>query len=52
MKYIHFTTNGELKDAVRSWIKKRPPAFFIDEMRKQVHHWEKGVDANGDYVEK
>ena len=32
---------NELKGTLRSWIKERPPAIFIDGMRKLVHHWEK-----------
>lgn len=52
IKGIHFTTDGEVKDAVKSWIKERPQEFFIDGMRKLVHRWEKCVAVNGDYVEK
>lgn len=51
IKGIHLTTE-ELKVAVRTWIKERPPAFFIDGMRQLVHCWEMRVAGNGDYMEK
>ena len=44
--------DDELKDAVRSWIKERPPEFFIDRARQLVHSWGKCVAVNGEYVEK
>ena len=52
LKGIHFTTDDKLKDAVKLWIKQRPPEFLVDEMEKLVHCWEKCVAVNGDYVEK
>lgn len=52
IKGIHFTMDDELKDTVRSWFKERSPAFFIDGMRKLVHHWDKCVAVNCDYMEK
>jgi len=36
----HFTSHDEVKQAVTSWIKQRPPEFFIDGMRKIVLGWE------------
>ena len=52
LKGIHFTTDDEVKDAVKSWIKKRPAEFLIDGMRQLVHRRNKCVTVNGDYVEK
>jgi transposase len=52
LKGTHFTSDDEVKQAVKSWIKQRTPEFFIDGMRKLVLHWEKRIERQGDYVEK
>jgi hypothetical protein len=48
----HFTSDDEVKQAVKSWINQRNPEFFIDGMRKLVSRWEKCIERQGDYVEK
>ena len=52
LKWTHFTSDDEVKQAVMSWIKQRTPEFFIDGMRKLVLRWEKCIERQGDYVEK
>lgn len=52
LKGIHFTTDDEVKDAVKSWIKERPSEFLVNGMRQLVHRWETCIAVNGDYVEK
>ena len=34
LKWTHFTSDDEMKQAVTSWIKQRTPEFFIDGIRK------------------
>ena len=43
LKRTHFTSDDEVKQAVKSWIKQRTPEFFIDSMRKLVLRWEKCI---------
>ena len=43
LKGTHFTSDDEVKQAVKSWIKQRTPEFFIDSMRKLVLRWEKCI---------
>ena len=51
LKGLQFITDGEVKDAVKLWIKERPPEFLVDGMEKLVHRWDKCVAVNDDYVE-
>jgi hypothetical protein len=51
-KGTHFTSDEEVKEAVKSWIKKRPATYFSDGMKKLVTRWEKCISVNGDYIEK
>jgi histone-lysine N-methyltransferase SETMAR len=48
----YFTSDDEVKHAVRLWIKERTPEFFIAGMRKLVLCWEKFIERQGNYVEK
>jgi hypothetical protein len=41
LKGTHFTSDDEVKQAVTSWIKQRPPEFVFDAIRKLVLRWEK-----------
>jgi histone-lysine N-methyltransferase SETMAR len=41
LKGTYFTSDGEVKQAVTSWIRQRTPEFFTDGMRKLVLRWEK-----------
>ena len=52
LKGTHFTSDDEVKQDVKSWIKQRTPEFFIDGMRKLVLRWEKCIERQGYYVEK
>jgi hypothetical protein len=52
LKGTHFTSDDEVKQAVKSWIKQRTPEFFIDGMHKLVLRWEKCIERQGDCVEK
>ena len=52
LKWTHFTSDDEVKQAVTSWIKQRTPEFFIGGMRQLVLRWEKCIEGQGDYVEK
>ena len=52
LKGTHFTSDGEVRQAVTSWIKQRTPEFFINAMRKLVLRWEKCIERQGDYVKK
>lgn len=42
----------EVKEAVKSWIKKRQTKYFSDGMKKFVTRWELFVSVNSDYIEK
>jgi transposase len=52
LKGTHFTSDDEVKRAVKSWIRQRTPEFFTDGMRKLVLHREKCIERQGDYVKK
>jgi hypothetical protein len=52
LKWTHFTSDDEVKQAVTSWIKQRSPEFFIDDICKLVLCWEKCIERQGDYVKK
>jgi hypothetical protein len=52
LKWAHFTSDDEVKQAVTSWIKQTTSEFFIDGMRKLDLSWEKYIERQGDYVEK
>ncbi|KAL4105171.1 hypothetical protein QTP88_020443 [Uroleucon formosanum] len=52
LKGTHFTSDEEVKEAVKSWIKERPATYFSDGMKKLVTRWEKCISVNGDYIEK
>lgn len=52
LKGNHYTSDDEVKAAVKSWIREKSEEFFSDGMKKLVTRWEKCVSLNGDYVEK
>jgi len=52
LKGTHFTSDGEVKQAVTSWIKQRTSEFFIDGMRKLFLGWEKRIERQSNYVKK
>ncbi|PNF41869.1 hypothetical protein B7P43_G15792, partial [Cryptotermes secundus] len=52
LKGNHYTSDNEVKAAVKSWIREKSEEFFSDGMKKLVTRWEKCVSLNGDYVEK
>jgi hypothetical protein len=47
----HYTSDDEVKAAVKSWILEKSEEFFSDGMKKLVTRWEKSVSLNGDYAE-
>ncbi|PNF20025.1 hypothetical protein B7P43_G05945 [Cryptotermes secundus] len=52
LKGNHYTSDDEVKAAVKSWIREKSEEFFSDGMKNLVTRWEKCVSLNGDYVEK
>jgi hypothetical protein len=47
-----FAYDNEVMDAVQSWSKATPKAFFLGGIRKLVDRLTKCVAKQGDYVEK
>ena len=52
LKGNHYTSDDEVKAAVKSWIREKSEECFSDGIKKLVTRWEKCVSLNGDYVEK
>ena len=48
----HFSSDKEVKTAVRKWLKTQPVEFFNKEICELVKRWEKAVRKAGDYIEK
>jgi hypothetical protein len=47
----HYTSDDEVKAAVKSWIREKSEEFFSDGIKELVSRWEKCVSLNGDSVE-
>jgi len=47
-----FAYDGEVMEAVKSWLKAMPKSFFLEGIRKLVDRWTKCVAKQGDYVKK
>jgi transposase len=52
LKGNHYTSDNEVKAAVKSWIREKSEEFFSDVMKKLVTCWENCVSLNSDYAEK
>ena len=48
----HFSSDKEVKTAVRKWLKTQPVEFYNEEICPLVKKWEKAVQKEGDYIEK
>ena len=44
----HFTSDQEIKNAVRNWLKMQSADFY----KALVHRWTVGIEKRGDYIEK
>lgn len=47
-----FEDDGELKDAVSSWLKAQAADFYAEGISKLVHRYDKCLNLHGNYVEK
>jgi hypothetical protein len=47
-----FATDGEVQQAVMSWLQALDTDFFYARIDVLVYRWEKCFDRYGDYVEK
>lgn len=50
LKGSDYTSDVEVKAAIKSWIRERSEELFID-MKKLVEHFEKCIILNSDYVQ-
>ena len=48
----HFTSDQEVKHAVRNWLKMQPADFYKAGIVFLVHRWTVGIEKCGDYIEK
>ena len=48
----HFTSDQEVKNAVRNWLKMQPAGFYKIGIVSLVHQWTVGIEKRGDYIEK
>ena len=48
----HFTSDQEVKHAVRNWLKMQPADFYKAGIVSLVHRWTVGIEKCGDYIEK
>ena len=44
--------DAELQAGVNEWLKSQAAKFYDDGINKLVHHYDKCLSLNGDYVEK
>jgi hypothetical protein len=44
--------NEEEIQAVHKWLRNQLKTFFVEGIRKLVDRWTKGIEKEGDYVEK
>ena len=47
-----FASDGEVMQAVRSWLEATPESFFLEGIRKLVDRWTECVAKRGDCVGK
>jgi hypothetical protein len=47
-----FATDGEVQQAVMSWLQELDTDFFCARIDALVYRWDKCFDKYGDYVEK
>jgi len=47
-----FADDGEVMEAVQSWLKATPKSFFLEGIHKLVDRWTKCVAKQEDHVEK
>ena len=47
----HFSSDKEVKTAVRKWLKMQPIEFYNEEICALIKRWEKDVWKVGDYIE-
>lgn len=52
LKSTNFTPDEEVKEVLKSWIKKRQIIYFSDGMKKIVTRWKICLSLNGNYIEK
>ena len=48
----HFSSDEEVKTAVRKWLKMQPVEFYNEGICALVKRWEKAVRKARDYIEK
>ena len=48
----HFSSDEEVKTAVRKWFKTKPVEFCNEGIRVLFKRWEKAVQKPGDYIKK
>ena len=48
----HFSSDEEVKTAVRKWLKTKSIKFYNKEICSLIKRWEKTVQKAGDYIEK
>ncbi|KAF6028815.1 hypothetical protein EB796_012879 [Bugula neritina] len=47
-----FSTDEEVKTAVRSWLRSQPSFFYEAGIHALIKRWTAAVDNGGDYIEK
>ena len=48
----HFSSNEEVKTAVKKWLKMQPVKFYNEGICALIKRWEKAVWKAGDYIKK
>jgi histone-lysine N-methyltransferase SETMAR len=47
-----FSTDKEVREAARKWLRDQPKAFFLEGIHKLVDRCTQCIEKEGDYVEK
>ena len=50
LRGCRFSTDKEVWEAVRKWLRNQPKTFFLEGICKLVDHWTKCIEKEGDYV--
>jgi hypothetical protein len=48
----HFETDEAVQETVRSWMRGAATDFYRRGIFKILQRWQKGIDRDGDFVEK
>ena len=52
LRRLHFSSDEEIKTAVRKWLKMQSVEFYNIGICALIKRWEKKVQKAGDYIEK